>query len=188
MKYFCMKNYWFLLTSFIFALPLRTHADQLDARLDELFQQLLTAENPTQTVQLETLIWQIWVAHDNPEFATLMQSGIDLMNNNELSAALQNFNHLIDLAPDFAEAWNKRATINFLLQDYPASEADIARTLALEPFHFGALSGLGLVYMAQGKYRQAQNAFQAALEVNPSMLGVKNNLQMLDDYLRSTSI
>lgn len=91
-------------------------------------------------------------------------------------------------APDFAEGWNKRATVQYLLGNQQASEADIDATLALEPFHFGALSGLGLVRMAQGEYFRARSAFLAALEVYPAMLSVKQNLQALEQMLEEGAI
>ena len=164
------------------------NADQNDPRLDDLFQKLKAADNLTQTAQVETAIWQIWIEHDNAEYADLMRTGIRQMNMNALPAALATFDRLVELAPGFAEAWNKRATIHWLLQDYAASEADITRTLALEPFHFGALSGLGLVYMGQQKFEQARNALHNALEVNPNMPAVKQNLDAINGYLRGNSI
>ena len=75
-----------------------------------------------------------------------------------------------------------------MMGNYPASEADIVQTLRLEPFHFGALSGRGLVLLALGQYETARNAFSAALEVNPNMPSVKNNIEELNAYLRGSTI
>lgn len=169
-------------------LPGMTAADQTDPRLDELFEQLKNIQDPYAAQPVEAQIWAIWVEHENADYAALMTSGIRHMNANALTLALADFDRLGAIAPDYAEAWNKRATVHYLLQNFAESEADIARTLALEPFHFGALSGLGLVNLAQGKYLEARGAFQKILEFYPAMPGIRNNLQELEDYLRSRTI
>lgn len=183
-----MKRFWFLLFPLCFIFPLSTNADQLDPRLDELFQRLQSTSDSVVAAEIESIIWQVWTENDNPDFIGLMDKGIQQMSGNALSAALGDFDRLIEIAPDFAEAWNKRATIYYLLKDYRASEADISTTLMLEPKHFGALSGLGLVYMALGEYYLARNAFNAALEINPNMQGVKNNLEALESFFRNSAI
>jgi Flp pilus assembly protein TadD len=163
-------------------------ADQNDPKLDELFKQLRTAPDPVSALPLENAIWQLWLSHADAAAEALMTQGIVQMNNGDLRSAVATFTELTELTPDFAEAWNKRATVYYLLGDYAASDADIAATLALEPFHFGALSGRGLVYAAQQKFEQARRALHAALEVNPNMLAVKANLEALDSMLRNRSI
>lgn len=163
-------------------------ADQDDPRLEDLFQRLKVAANTREAAPVEALIWQVWIEHDNAGFNNQMLNGIQQMNSNALQAALATFDQLVQQAPDFAEAWNKRATIHFLLGNYAESEADIARTLQLEPYHFGALSGRGLVRMAQGQYEAARSAFNAALEVNPNMPAVKSNIEAINAYLRGTTI
>jgi Flp pilus assembly protein TadD len=182
-----MKNHVFMLLFWL--LPgTAAFADQSDPRLDDLFAQLKQAGDASAAVRLETQIWQIWIEHDNPDYYQLMLTGIAQMNRNSLPAALITFNRLTALAPDYAEAWNKRATIHYLLQNYQASEEDIAKTLALEPFHFGALSGLGLVHLARRQFDLARSAFHAALEVSPQMPGVKQNLEAINDFFRDRSI
>ncbi len=163
-------------------------ADQDDPRLEDLFQRLKSSGSLSEAYPVEELIWQIWIEHDNTSFASQMRTGILQMNSNSLPAALATFDRLVQSVPDFAEAWNKRATIHFLMGNYTASEADIVKTLQLEPFHFGALSGRGLVRLAQGQYEEARSAFNAALEVNPNMPSVKNNIDAINDCLRSSSI
>lgn len=158
-------------------------ADQNDPRLDDLFQRLKAASNAFEASAIEQQIWQIWVEHEDSAAYELMLAGIRYMNLNQSTAALDTFNRLIALAPDYAEAWNKRATLYYLIGDYPASEADIAETLAREPFHFGAISGLGLVSLAQGKYEEARRAFQTLLEIHPTMPGVRDQIRQIDDLL-----
>jgi tetratricopeptide (TPR) repeat protein len=164
------------------------HADQNDPQLDGLFGQLQKAPNAEAAAPLEGRIWQLWTEHANPACNELMLRGISQLNVGELKAALATFSKLIELAPEFAEAWNKRATVQYLLQNYAASELDIQQTLVLEPFHFGALSGRALVKIGQMDYEGARNALHATLEVHPTMSGARENLAELDAYLRKQSI
>ena len=182
-----MKKIFF---PFIFSLllPLGAMADQTDSRLQDLFQTLKTTTDPLVALNTENSIWQIWTESDNPRFNNLMNEGIQAMNRAALSEALDYFNQLVAIAPKFAEAWNKRATVYYLMKNYAASEADIKKTLELEPLHFGALSGQGLVYMAQGDYIRARHAFNEALEINPNMSGVQSALDAIQQYLNQTAI
>lgn len=163
-------------------------ADQDDPRLEDLFKRLRAASDQVEAAPIEELIWQIWMEHADPSIESQMQRGIQQMNFGDSAGALATFDRLVEAAPDFAEAWNKRATIHYLLGNYAASEADIVKTLQLEPFHFGALSGRGLVLLAQGKYEEARNAFSRALEVNPTMQETKNNIDEINAYLSRRTI
>ncbi|MES2626021.1 MAG: tetratricopeptide repeat protein, partial [Pseudomonadota bacterium] len=153
-----------------------------------LFSELMRTEDAYEASAIEAQIWDLWVANDNPAFFELMVTGIRHMNMNALNLALDDFNRLIEMAPNYAEAWNKRATIYYLLQDYKASADDIDKVLELEPFHFGALSGLGLVRMGEGRYLEARTAFQTVLEIYPTMPSIRNNLEQLDNFLQNNSI
>jgi tetratricopeptide (TPR) repeat protein len=163
-------------------------ADQNDPRLDDLFSALRETRDVYEARTLEEQIWEIWFEHDNPEYFELMVSGVRHMNANALNLALADFNRLVEIAPNYAEAWNRRATVYYLLEDYTASAADIDKVLELEPFHFGALSGLGLVRMGQRRFLEARTAFQTVLEVYPAMPGARQNLELIESYLRSSTI
>jgi tetratricopeptide (TPR) repeat protein len=117
-----------------------------------------------------------------------MQRGIFQMNANDLYSARETYTRLIAMKPDFAEAWNKRATIYWMLGDYDASLKDIEEVLKLEPWHFGALSGRGLVYMDRGDYFLARGAFLTLLEVYPAMPGVKDTIMQLEQVLRDGAV
>lgn len=169
-------------------LPGTVLADQNDARLDALFLQLKEAESELAALPVEADIWAIWHEHADAAVQSLLLQGIAQMNANNLRGALATFDRLVAQAPEFAEGWNKRATVHYVLGNQKASEADIEATLALEPFHFGALSGLGLVCLAQGEYFRARSAFLSALEVYPTMSGVKQNLQALEQLLNDRAI
>ena len=145
-------------------------ADQSDPDLDRLFDELQRTGNTAEADRLTAEIWQRWVTHDSDQRAgELMQLGMNLMNSGLLGQAEQVFSALIDERPDFAEAWNKRATIRFLQGDDAGSRRDIARVIDLEPRHFGALSGLGMIHMRAGDLQAALQAFEAALRVNPHL-------------------
>lgn len=163
-------------------------ADQNDPRLEDLFERLQAADDPATAAPIEELIWQIWFEHDDSGIASQIMTAVAQMNSNQLENALATLNRLVEAAPEFAEAWNRRATLHYIMGNYAASEADIVKTLQLEPFHFGALSGRGLVLISQGKYEEARNAFSRALEVNPNMPEVKNNIDQINQYLSRRTI
>jgi tetratricopeptide (TPR) repeat protein len=163
------------------AVPAR--ADQNDPRLEGLFYQLRTAASPSDGKRAETEIWQIWSEADDEDGNVLMLRGLVFMKRAEYAAALEAFDVLARKAPNFAEAWNKKATVEFLLNDFDASVRDIERTLALEPRHFGALSGLGQIYLALGRKAAALKAFEAALAIDPNLPGVKTQVEALKKEL-----
>jgi len=160
---------------------------QTDERLDTLFGRLKTTDNNAEGAGLTQLIWEIWHQSDNDIVNDLMSEGIGEMSVRNYERALTVFNEVVEIAPDFAEGWNKRATVYYLMGKYKASIRDIERTLALEPRHFGALSGLGLIFLAVGNDGAALEAFEAALKVNPHMPGPRTNAEELRQRLRSKS-
>ncbi len=162
-------------------------ADQNDSRLDELFLTIRQTDSPEVARNVENKIWEIWIQHDDEQTQERMAEGIGAMDENP-SNALLIFNELIEDVPDFAEGWNKRATLFYLFGEYAASARDIEKTLALEPRHFGALSGLGLVYLAQEQYAKAKAAFEAVLLIHPHSGGVRKNIELIDDYIRRNTI
>ncbi len=166
----------------LLVLPLgAASADQTDPRLDRLFAVLQTTDSDRDARQAERLIWSIWIENDDPAAETSMSNGIEAMSRNRLEDALAIFDRLVNESPDFAEGWNKRATVNFMLGNLEQSLADVAETLDLEPRHFGALSGLGQISLAQQDEAAALAAFEDALAVNPRLAGS----QRIIDTLRS---
>ena len=128
-----------ILTPFLVLLAM-ARADQKDSRLPALFASLEGAADVAQAHSIEQQIWLIWIRHGNPKIDALMQVGSQLMVPGEYQRSLAAFNQIIAEAPDFAEGWNKRATVLYLLGDFEGSVRDIERTLALEIRHFGALA------------------------------------------------
>jgi tetratricopeptide (TPR) repeat protein len=154
-------------------------ADQLDPRLEELFVRLQGVDDTDEAGQLERRIWRIWIATDDPEASRLMAEGTQAMALGRLKQARDRFDLLVALEPDFAEAWNKRATVHYLMGDYVASVHDIQQTLALERRHFGALSGLGMIYEAIGRPSAALRSFEAALAINPHLDATRQRIEEL---------
>jgi Flp pilus assembly protein TadD len=124
------------------AVPAVARADQKDPRLDALFAELQKATGTLQGRTLTQQIWAIWIASDNPEVNRLMSEGTDAMAMQDYKTALADFTRMITIAPDFAEGWNKRATVLWLLGDFEGSMADVDRRWRSNSRHFGALWGL----------------------------------------------
>ena len=95
---------------------------------------------------------------------------------------------MVARTPDFAEGWNRRATVRFMIGDLNGSVDDIRRTLSLEPRHFGALSGLGLIYLQREDWGGARQAFDEALAINPHLPGPRQNLEMIEQRAREETI
>ncbi len=152
---------------------------QEDPRLDPLFTRLVTASDPFERNRIEDQIWQLWLASGDGEVDSWMRRGMRAMAAQDYDDALTAFDTIVRIRPDFAEGWNKRATLLFLMGRYEASIADIERTLALEPRHFGALSGLAMIREAQGRPFEALEALERVMRIHPGL----PHLQMRIDRL-----
>ena len=153
-----------------------------DQALDNLFDILAVTANAEQASEVERAIWTLWFVYDGDRASRvnfLMRTGEQAMGRREMDQALAAFDEVVDLAPAYAEGWNRRATARYLAGDFDGSIADIQTVLALEPRHFGALSGLGLCLVALNEVQGAVAAFEAALEVNPHMEGTRRQLETL---------
>ena len=159
-------------------------ADQTDTRLDMLFGRLSSSSDAQVIRSTENEIWEIWFAHPNSDVERLMQIGVQRMNASRQSEAMLIFNELTENFPDYAEAWNRRATLHYLLGNYQESIRDIEKVLALEPRHFGALSGLGLVYLQLDQLGKAKQAFEDLIRVHPNSPNAQENLRRVDQDLR----
>jgi tetratricopeptide (TPR) repeat protein len=163
-------------------------ADQTDRRLNDLFVQLRTTQDPEVGAVLTGEILDIWRHTDNKAAAKLMEQATRAMALEHYDDALAALDQVVKTAPQYAEGWNTHATVLYLMGDYSASAADVKRTLELEPRHFGAWSGLGLIYMHVGEERAALAAFARALEWNPHLQGSRHNLEMIKKHLQEQMI
>jgi tetratricopeptide (TPR) repeat protein len=154
-------------------------ADQNDRRLDALFARLSASPSTEAAQAVEAEIWTIWLEIDDSASARLLRQGSDAMAKRLYPVAIHSFNRLVDRSPGFAEGWNRRATLHYLMGNDEASVRDIEQTLALEPRHFGALSGLGLIMLRNDRPEAALRSFEAALEVHPHLPAARAHLEAL---------
>jgi tetratricopeptide (TPR) repeat protein len=163
-------------------------ADQTDKRLPELFSQLKQASSPEAASAVEAKIWDIWIEAGDPVIDKMMAEGSMAMTAADFQTALDLFSAIIEKKPKFAEGWNKRATLYYVVGEYEKSLADINHVLELEPRHIGALSGLGLVNIQLGHDEAAADAFQRVLDIDPQNVGAKANLAVVNDRLKRQAI
>ena len=165
--------------TFLLITPGTLMADQTDQRLADLFSRLQTTDDANDAAAVTNLIWTIWHQSGDDRINQLMHQGLAQMSTRQYADAVATFSEIIELNARFAEGWNKRATVYYLMGEYRASVKDIDRTLELEPRHFGALSGLGLIMVAMDNDEAAIAAFEATLAVNPFAAGAEQNLEAL---------
>jgi tetratricopeptide (TPR) repeat protein len=163
-------------------------ADQRDPSLPTLFKFLKSAQHSDQAGPVEDKIWEIWSATGDPKLDQLMVTSSEAMERGDYKGALLDIDQILKAKPDFAEGWNKRATVYFLMGDYEKAIADIDRTLELEPRHFGALSGLGMSNLKLGNDAAAADAFRRLLNIDPLYPNAKRNLKLALDALNKNSI
>jgi tetratricopeptide (TPR) repeat protein len=127
----------------------------------------------------EAALWTVWSRSGDPEADQLLAQGIEQMRRQEGQAAIDTFSELIRRKPDFAEGWNKRATVYFLMGEFTKSLADCDEVMKRNPYHYGALSGYGMIYMQLGQPDRALGYLERALAINPNLREVEETVQML---------
>lgn len=137
------------------------------ARRERLFEALKTAPSEAEGQALADKVWRFWHEAPTTEAQALLDRAHQLRRWSDLEAAEATLDALVALAPDFPEGWNQRAFVRFLRENYTGSLEDIRKTLALEPKHFGALSGRFRILALQGRITLAQNALTAAVAIHP---------------------
>jgi len=146
--------------------------------LDFLFEALKVAPDADSAKLVEGRIWALWLASGSDTTDLLMSRVKVAMDGKDNKLAIQLLDAVIEMRPDYIEAWNRRATLHFAEKDYGKSVADIRQVLAREPRHFGALSGLGFIMQEFGEEKLALEAFRRALAVNP-------HLQKIPDFVKT---
>ena len=145
------------------------HANPINEQLNKLFDDLKISSESSSFL-IEQKIWKLWSTHPNDEkLTTLLAEGSAAVNDNQLTEAINIFTKVIELDPNWAEAWNKRATVFYLVGQFQKSQDDIDKVLNLEKRHFGALAGQGLVNIQLKNFEKAIKSYQKALEIYPSM-------------------
>ena len=158
-------------------------ADQKDERLIELFDKLFLSTNNMEASKLLFNIWDIWSIADNQETQIIFDEANQFMDVGELDNAIELFTKVVKQSPEFAEGWNKRATVYFLKGELNKSISDIEKTLNLEPRHFGALDGLAEIYLMQDDLVGAAVIYRRILEIIPSSKKSQDRLKLINDLL-----
>ena len=158
----------FILIFFISSFFLSAQSSQ-EIALDKLFNQLVNTNDSNNAERLEKKIWSIWSEHPrNNRLTDRLEFGTELMQYGDYNYALRVFDNIIVADPQWSEAWNKRATVYFLMNKFSNSLDDIDKVLSIEPRHFGALSGQARIFIKLQKYEKAIKSIERALEFYPS--------------------
>jgi tetratricopeptide (TPR) repeat protein len=157
----------------------RTPAPTLAAQLDELFRVLAAPATALQAEQVEDDIWALWMEYPVRAARDALEQATQAISQREFEAAETRLDRLVEDYPDYAEAWNKRATLRFLQGRDADSVHDIQRTIALEPRHFGAICGFAQICLRRERDDLALFALQRAQEVHPTMASVKEAISQL---------
>ena len=154
-------------------------ADQNDARLENLFEILSKTESDIQINEVTSNIWDIWHETNDPLIEEDFYRGLESMRMGDLIMSIAFFTRVIDKNPNFAEGWNKRATVYYMLGKFDASMMDIHETLKLEPRHFGAMDGMGLIFIQLEQFDQAIDIYDQMLKIFPNNSFTKQKKDML---------
>tara|TARA_Y100000741_G_scaffold341964_1_gene304625 strand:- start:1681 stop:2217 length:537 start_codon:yes stop_codon:yes gene_type:complete len=164
----------------IICLPIK--ADQYDSRLEHLFNQLLYEDDEKKINTITLNIWDIWHETNDPKINADFFRGIGLMYDGKLKKSIIYFSKVIEKNPYFAEAWNKRATVYYMLGQYDKSMFDIKTTLELEPRHFGAMDGMISIFLKQEKFKEAIAIYDEIIKIFPKSKVTINKRKKLQNY------
>jgi len=164
MKVYKIFILFFFINSFFFSAQ-----SSQEIVLDKLFDQLVKADDSNNAEQLEKKIWSVWSKHpNNSKLTDKLEFGTELMQYGDYDYALKVFDNIIFADPQWSEAWNKRATVYFLMNQFSNSLDDIDKVLSIEPRHFGALSGQARIFIKLQKYEKAIISLKRALKFYPT--------------------
>lgn len=177
----------YAVTAFLAATLISAPLQADDAELEALFEGLKTAE-PSAAMQIENRIQEIWSQSGSASMDLLLDRGREALTEGDTTLAIRHFSALIDHAPDFAEGYNGRATAYFQVGRYGLSLEDIRRTLALNPRHFGAMSGLALILEELDRPEDALSAWREVEKLNPSREGVSDAIARLEKQVEGETL
>ena len=183
------KNILILIFSLFFFNNL--NAEDRESQLNKLFIQLKNAKDFSSAQRIESKIAKIWAVHPSDDrrgfrLTELLNQGSVLINSGELNKAYNLFTKIIATEPDWAEAWNRRATVLYLMKKYQSSLADIEITLKFEPRHFGALGGQALNYFELNQYEKAIESYEAVQKIYPLKDSAKKMIPILKELIDQT--
>ncbi len=180
MKKICVIIFLFLIST--------SNANERDNKLDKLFFKLKNI-NSQSVLEIEQQIWVLWSTHpSNQKLTEILAEGSELVLDQKYIEAVEVFTSVINFDPTWAEAWNKRATVLYLLRDYEGSQKDIDEVLKLEERHFGALAGQGLVNIKLKNYEKAIQSYRQALEIYPTMKSPEIMIEQIQALIKEELI
>ena len=183
-----MKNFLYFVT-FILLSSFPANSENKNDELDKLFLKLKKEQDIKIASKIESKIWKLWVTHPTEQNLTnLLAEGSSYMSENQLDNAHKVFSKVIELDPNWAEAWNKRATVLYLMGNYQLSQNDIDKTLSLEKRHFGALSGQGLIQSALKNYQLAIDSYIEAHKIYPAMKSTVIMIEKLKVLIKNQTV
>ena len=163
-------------------------ANERDTQLDKLFTELkknISSSSP----KIAQQIWTLWSTHPTDEKLTsILDEGSRLVQDQKLIRAIDIFTDVIEIDPTWAEAWNKRATVFYMVGEFQKSQDDIDKVLELENRHFGALAGQGMVNIKLKNYDKAKKSYQKAQEIYPAMKSSKVMIEQIEELIKRQSI
>ena len=183
-----MKRIFYIFIFFIYSFF--SYADNNHQKqIDKLFSQLKLTTNYEDSKKIESKIWELWSTHPSKNTLTaLLADGSFYVSQNKLETAYDTFTKAIELDSNWAEAWNKRATVLYLMGKYEQSQADIDKVLELEQRHFGALAGQGLVQTALNNYQKAIDSYIKAHKIHPNLKSPLIMIEKLQLQIKKESI
>ncbi len=178
---------FFKIILLFFFLQTFVQADQKN--LDQLFQKLKNENNQSIARSIEDKIWELWTTHNSDNSLTqMMNYGTVLMNNRNYDEANRIFTKIINADPQWAEGWNKRATVYYYQKKYELSQADIDKVIELENRHFGALSGQGMVQIKLDNLEKALDSYKKVLEIYPSNKAAQTLVDEIEKTIKEETI
>ena len=182
-----MKKF-FLIFLLYFLSQLSSLSDERDNKLNQLFIELKVNQSNDAFI-VEQEIWKLWSTHPTDmKLTARLEEGAQFVRTQQLSKAIEIFTEVIKLDQNWAEAWNKRATVFYMMGNFKQSQEDIDKVLALEARHFGALAGQGLVNIQLKNYEKAILSYQQVKEIYPSMQSPEIMIRRIEELMKQQTI
>ena len=163
-------------------------ANDRDIELNKLFLEL-KKDIPSLSSRIAQQIWMLWSTHPtNQKLTSILDEGSRLVQDQQYNRAIDVFTEAIELDPTWAEAWNKRATVYYIVGEFQKSQEDIDKVLELEERHFGALAGQGMVNIQLKNYDKAKRSYQKAQEIYPAMKSSEVMIEQIEELIKRQSI
>ena len=182
-----MKNLFLVILFYLFS-QLSSLANERDTRLNQLFNELKANKSKIAAI-IEQEIWSLWSTHPTDQKLTArLEEGSMFVRNQQLTKARDIFTEVINIDQNWAEAWNKRATVFYMMGEFQKSQDDIDKVLELEERHFGALAGQGMVNIKLKNYDKAKRSYQKVQEIYPAMKSPKVMIEQIEELIKRQSI